>query len=178
MIINQRSRAIAVFSDLEVAGQALDSLIINGLPLANIFLVGQDIAANEKNGQMVKMEYQVEHFSPGMITGTTLGLKKGWFVGNFLGGSVGLCLGLGMLSLPGVGQIAFTSAVIFTLISSGICTAAGGVVGALIGLAITEKQANTYNALIAQGYYLIIMNASETVLKRAECILDAQEVRK
>ncbi len=178
MITSQHSRAIAVFSDLEAAGQALDSLILNGLPLANIFLVGQDITANDKTRRMVQMEYQVEHFPSGMITGTTLGLKKGWFVGNFLGGSVGLCLGFGMLSLPGVGQIVFTSAVIFTLISSGICTAAGGVVGALIGLALTEKQANTYNALIAQGKYLIIMNASETELKRAELILDAQEIRK
>ena len=178
MITSQHSRAIAVFSDLEAAGQALDSLILNGLPLANIFLVGQDVTANEKNGRMVQMEYQIEQFSPRMITGTTLGLKKGWFAGNCFGGTVGFCLGLGLLSLPGVGQIVFTSAVIFTLISSGICTAAGGVVGALIGLALTEKQANTYNALIAQGKYLIIMNASETELKRAELILDAQEIRK
>ncbi|PZV15045.1 MAG: hypothetical protein DCF20_11520 [Pseudanabaena sp.] len=177
-MIGQRCRAIAVFSNFEAAGQALYSLTMAGFPLAKIFLVGRDMNACIQNGQMVTVKRPIEEKYAGTISGTGLGLKKGWLIGNGVGGTVGLCLGIGILSLPGVGQIALANAVIFTMISSGIFTAAGGLVGALIGLVVTEKQANTYNKLIAQGKYLIVMNGSELELKRAEQMLASQEIRK
>ncbi len=177
-MIGQRCRAIAVFSNFEVAGQALHSLVIAGFPLANTFLVGRDMSACIQNGQMVTVERPIEEKHTGTITGTGLGLKKGWLIGNGVGGTLGFCLGLGILALPGVGQIALANAVIFTMISSGVFTAAGGLVGALIGLGVTEKQANIYNKLIAQGNYLIVMNGYDRDLKRAEQMLAAQKIRK
>lgn len=177
-MIGQRCRAIAVFSNFEAAGQALYSLVIAGFPLANIFLVGRDMTACIENGQMVTVKQPIAEKQVGTISGTGLGLKKGWLIGNGLGGAVGLGVGLGILALPGVGQIALANAVIFTMISSGIFTAAGGLVGALIGLGITEKQAHTYNQLIAQGDYLIVMNGSDREIKLAEQMLATQEIRK
>lgn len=177
-MIGQRCRAIAVFSNFEAAGQALYSLVIAGFPLSKIFLVGRDMTACIQNGQMVTVKRPIEEKHAGTISGTGLGLKKGWLIGNGVGGAVGFCLGLGILALPGVGQIALANAVIFTMISSGIFTAAGGLVGALIGLGVTEKQANAYNKLIDQGDYLIVMNGTDREIKRAEKMLAAQEIRK
>ena len=50
----------------------------------------------------------------GAITGTVTGLKKGLVLGNLIGGSSGLLLGLGLLALPGVGQVILFSAIAFT----------------------------------------------------------------
>lgn len=38
MALSQYSRAIAVFSSREAAGQAFDKLILSGFPLAKLFL--------------------------------------------------------------------------------------------------------------------------------------------
>lgn len=56
--------------------------------------------------------FSVSNF--GAITGTVTGLKKGLVLGNLIGGSSGLLLGLGLLALPGVGQVVLSSAIAFT----------------------------------------------------------------
>ncbi|MGA7934164.1 MAG: hypothetical protein WCA35_11505 [Kovacikia sp.] len=176
-MFNQSSRAIATFSRLEEAGQALDQLVISGFPLARVFLVGQDLSACEQNGKAVQLVQIGNSTHPGTMFGTALGLTKGIIFGNIIGGTTGLLLGLGILALPGIGQIALSSAVIFTLMSGGVCTAAGGVIGALVGLGLSEKLARDYSEQISQGNYLLIVNSTKREIACAERILSAQRIR-
>jgi hypothetical protein len=169
MIFNQNNRAIAAFPSLEAAGQEFDRLILSGFPLENLFLMGQNLSTCVQNSKTVQMKSGVGH--PGTLTGTALGLAKGLMAGNIAGGITGVLLSLGILALPGIGQIALTSAAILTLFSGGMGVAAGGMIGALVGLGITEKQAERYSQKVSQGHYLLIISGTEQEFACAKRIL-------
>lgn len=160
-ILSQQRQVIGTFSSREEAGKALDCLVFSGFPLAQVFLLGQ----GDREGQN-SLNLPCESF--GAIAGTATGLKKGMFLGNLVGGATGLILGMGILALPGVGQILMSGAIGFTLLSGGICTAAGGLAGALIGLGLTSEQAKAYQQQISQGSVLLIVEGSEQEVDRAK----------
>jgi hypothetical protein len=177
MLANNHRRAISIFSTREMAGQAIDRLMFSGFPLAQVFLVGKDeITTESQNGS------QQQEMSPSAsadaVTGTATGMQKGLVLGNLLGGVTGLVLGMGILALPGVGQIALSSAIAFTLLSGGICTAAGGVIGALIGLGLTSDEAKEYSKQIAQGNFLVIIEGTDKEILLAQRMLNFQRLRK
>ncbi len=161
-ILAQRRQVIRLFSNREIAGQALDHLIFSGFPISQIFLLGQD--ESKQLPPTLPNPY-------GRVTGTATGLKKGLVIGNLAGGATGLLLGAGLIALPGVGQLVLSSAIGFVLLSGGICTAAGGVTGALIGLGLTSAQAKAYSQQIAGGSFLLIVEGTSQEIERAEYLL-------
>lgn len=169
-ILTQHRQVIGTFSSREAAGLAFDRLIISGFPLAQVFLVGQDTAKECQNSPELPSE------SWGTVTGTATGLKKGMVVGNLLGGASGLFLGFGLMALPGVGQLVLSSAIAFTLLSTGICTVAGGLSGALIGLGITSEQAKEYGQQISRGSFLLIVEGTAREIERAKYLLKKSTV--
>jgi hypothetical protein len=175
-MVNQNSRVVATYSHLKSAGKGLDRLILAGFPVAQVFLVGENLQNCVDNGTAHSVQL-VEQIQTGAITGTALGLTKGLVTGNLVGGATGVLLGLGILALPGIGQIAFTSAAVFTLISGGICTAAGGMIGALVGLGLTENQVKKYRQQLAKGNYLLVVLGTESEIQSAERILSPQAIR-
>lgn len=162
-VLNQQRQVIGTFSDCNLAGQALDQLVLSGFPIAQAFLIGQTLN-------------QAVAETPGAITGTEIGLKKGFILGNVFGGTSGLLIGVGLLALPGVGQVMLTSAIAFTLLSGGICTAAGGVVGALIGLGLTSEQAKNYSRQVADGNILLMVEGTRKDIDRALQLLNKSVV--
>jgi len=78
---------------------------------------------------------------------------------------------MGLLALPGVGQVLVSGAIGFTLLSGGICTAAGGLMGALIGLGLTSEQAKAYQQQISQGSVLLIVEGRVQEVDRAKYLL-------
>ncbi len=176
MFFNQHSRAVGTFSELEAAGQGLDQLVLGGFPLPKVFLFGADLSGYELNSKASEPVRLIDQAKAGAIAGTGLGLKQGLVAGNVLGGATGVLLGLGILALPGVGQIAMTSAFMFTLVSGGICTAAGGVIGALVGLGLTEKQVQAYNEQLSNGNYLLVVTGTDREIRCAERILTTQSI--
>jgi hypothetical protein len=169
-ILTQHRQVIGTFSSREAAGLAFDRLIISGFPLAQVFLVGQDTAKECQNSPELPSE------SWGTVNGTATGLKKGMVVGNLLGGASGLFLGFGLMALPGVGQLVLSSAIAFTLLSTGICTVVGGLSGALIGLGITSEQAKEYGQQIATGSFLLIVEGTAGEIERAKYLLKKSTV--
>jgi hypothetical protein len=163
-ILSQQRQVLGTFSSREDAGQALDCLVFSGFPLAQVFLLGQRCEEQQNS-----LNLPSESF--GSIAGTATGLKKGMFLGNLVGGATGLLLGVGLLALPGVGQVLLSGAIGFTLLSSGICTAAGGLAGALIGLGLTSEQAKAYQQQISQGRVLLIVEGSGQEVDRAKYLL-------
>jgi hypothetical protein len=161
--LTQRT-VVKSFSTLEAAGQAMDRLVLAGFPIAQVFLFGDG-----EPGATVQSDY-------GTVTGTAAGLKKGIVWGNLTGGAAGLLLGLGLLALPGVGQLALSSAIAFTLLSGGVCTAAGGLIGAMIGLGFTSEEAKMYQQQIVDGKVLLIVEGTIAELDRARSLLQESTV--
>ena len=170
MIVKQHRRAIAVFSARDLAENAFDQLVLSGFPLSKLFLLGQTAEDNSsKHPQTIKPPAVPTQI--GDLTGTATGLKKGLVIGNVVGGTTGFLLGFGLLALPGMGHIVLASAIALTLISTGACTAAGGMIGVLIGLGLTSEQAKAYAKQIAEGKSLLVVEGTTQELLRAERIL-------
>ncbi|MGL5083662.1 MAG: hypothetical protein ACRC8A_19440 [Microcoleaceae cyanobacterium] len=164
-ILTQHRQVIRTFSSREAAGQSLDHLVFSGFPIAQVFLLGHGLTETQQQSlPLLPSTY-------GTITGTATGLKKGIVLGNLVGGTTGLLLGAGLMALPGLGQLMLSSAIAFTLLSGGVCTAAGGLMGGLIGLGLTSEQAKAYSQQISRGSVLLIVEGTEGDIARAEYIL-------
>jgi gas vesicle protein len=172
MILDQHLQTVGIYTSAQKAVEALDGLILKGFPLVKIFLLGPSDVAPQKSLEMSKLIKQ-ERF--GTVTGTINGLTKGFFLGNMTGSVVGIALGLGLLCLPGLGQVALSWAIIFTAISSGMGTVTGGIIGSLIALGLSEAQMKEYNNLISQGKFLIVIEGTKEEIASAREILRAQK---
>jgi hypothetical protein len=168
-ILNQHRQVVGIFSSRETAGIALDQIVLSGFPLAQVFLLGQD--RNDSPETFSTFSATVSSAKFGKITGTATGLKKGMALGNLVGGTSGLLLGVGLIALPGVGQLMLSSAIAFIILSGGICTAAGGLAGALIGLGVTSEQAKAYSQKVSEGSFLLVVKGTTAEIKRAQHLL-------
>lgn len=171
-ILTQHRKVIGTFSSREAAGQAIDRLVLSGFPIAQVFLLGQNSSEMPENAPSSKLVSD----SFGTVTGTTTGLKKGIILGNLAGGTTGLLLGVGLIALPGVGQLMLSSAIAFVLLSGGVCTAAGGLTGALIGLGLTAQQAKNYTQQICRGSFLLVIEGTVRDIDRAQHLLKKSSV--
>jgi hypothetical protein len=165
-ILNQHRQVVGIFSSREAAGVALDQIVLSGFPIAHVFLLGQN---GSNSAETFSTAVSSANF--GKITGTATGLKKGMAIGNLVGGTSGLLLGAGLIALPGVGQLMLSSAIAFIILSSGICTAAGGLTGALIGLGVTSDQAKAYSQKVSAGNFLLIVEGTTAEIERARHLL-------
>jgi hypothetical protein len=163
-IPTQHCQVIKTFSTREAAGEALYQLVVSGFPIAQLFLLGNGIP---KNPHSIELGSEAS----GKVTGTATGLKRGMFFGNLVGGGVGLFLGAGLIALPGVGQLALSEMIAFVLLSGGVCTAAGGLMGALIGLLLTGKQAKAYEKETARGSVLLLVEGKAKDIALAQHLL-------
>ena len=168
MLLKQQRRAIAVFSARDLAENAFDQLILSGFPLSKLFLLGQP---SEDDRSLGTLAPQATPTQIGAITGTATGLKKGLVIGNMAGGTAGFLLGVGLLALPGMGHLVLSAAIALTLISTGACTAAGGMIGVLIGLGLTSEQAKAYAKQLDEGKSLLVVEGTAQEILRAERIL-------
>ena len=161
-ILTHHRAVIGTFPSREAAGQALDQLILSGFPVAQVFLIGHDLKHTFSSDPSNSF---------GTVIGTATGLKKGMILGNLVGGTTGLLLGAGLIALPGVGQLMLSSAIAFVLLSGGICTAAGGLTGALIGLGLTSEQAREYSQQVSRGSFLLVVEGTGQDIDRARHLL-------
>ncbi len=170
----QYRQVIGVFPNCEAAVQALEQLVLSGYLLKKVILVGKDSAPNEQSIDVEIMSALINRDRAGAITGVA-GLRIGLAIGKLWGGLIGLLLGLGIVALLGVEQIGLAPAVGFTLLCGGICTVAGGIIGALNRLRISKKQASKYREQVACGNYLLIVNGTKDEIKQAKCLLNTSK---
>ncbi len=163
-ILAQHRQVLKTFSSREAAAEALDQLVLSGFPIAQIFLL-----SNGTKNNLNSLTLSCEAY--GTVTGTASGLKKGMCLGNLAGGTAGLCLGAGLIALPGVGQLALSEMITFILLSGGVCTAAGGLIGALTGLAFTSGQTVAFRKQAASGSVLLLVEGTVQEIDRARDLL-------
>ncbi|MEE3716791.1 general stress protein [Tumidithrix elongata RA019] len=160
--MTNNKRAVGIFSGYQEAEDALTKLRCAGFAMNQVSIVAKDSDVNEAT-----------HFDEEA--------KIGAEAGGAVGGLTGLLVGLGILSVPGVGLIMLAgttaSAIATTLAGGAIGTVAGSLVGGLIGLGIPEDQAQIYHDYVVRGDYLVIVDGTDAEILGAGTILRRRGIR-
>ncbi len=89
------------------------------------------------------------------------GATAGGVAGLGVGAAVGWLAGIGVLAIPGVGPFIAAGPIMAALGGAAVGTAAGGVIGALVGMGIPEFEAKRYDAKIREGNILISVHTED-----------------
>ena len=90
------------------------------------------------------------------------GATTGGITGGVLGGVLGWLAGIGALAIPGVGPLIAAGPIMAALGGSAVGMAAGGLIGALIGMGIPEYEAKRYEGAIKEGRVLISVHSENS----------------
>jgi len=102
------------------------------------------------------------------------GVATGAGAGAAVGGVLGWLVGIGALTIPGIGPLLAAGPIVAALAGAGAVGATGGLVGGLIGAGIPEIEAKRYAGRIREGGYLISVHCDDRGwAKRAKEILEA-----
>ncbi len=155
---------IGVFTRMESAEQAVESLRAKGFEENSISIVARD----EERSTSREMEM-------GEDTGVGENIADGTAWGGAIGGVAGLLAGVGALAIPGIGPIIAAGPLAGAL--SGAVT--GGVAGGLIDMGIPEERGRAYEGQLRKGGILAVVETSNDKVEDAAQILrrhDAQDV--
>lgn len=123
------------------------------------------------------------------INDNTGGGVSGAATGSILGGLAGLLIGIGAITIPGIGALLIGGPIATTLgltgvaastVSGAVTGAAGGLVGALMNLGLSEEDARVYERHINEGGILVAFPSTHERVEEARTILeenDADQVR-
>jgi len=168
----QYKYAVGVFSNQQDIDSAFNQLQNSGFPMSQVSM----IPAEANPGQI--SESQV---SRPPANSTIRGVITGVATGGALGALVGVLLGLGLVPLPGVGQLVEAGSTSTTFTTTSMIAfwgaAIGGFIGAFMGSIVEKKQVNTYDHQLPQGQYLLKISGTDNQLDQAESILSAQGVQ-
>lgn len=102
------------------------------------------------------------------------GVATGAGTGAAVGGVLGWLVGIGAITIPGIGPLLAAGPVVAALAGAGAVGATGGLVGGLVGMGIPEVEAKRYAGRIRDGGYLLSVHCDDSSwAKRAEEILEA-----
>lgn len=163
MASTQDKHAIGVFSSRNTAEQALKELKDTGFPMNKISVFTKDSGGDEQS------------LSTADLSKLTLtrseGIKLGASAGAATGGLLTLAGGIAALLVPGIGLVLAAESVLTVLLGSAAVAGIGGLLGALEGWYIPQKQAALYNERVSRGDYLVALEGTEGDIHQAEKIL-------
>jgi hypothetical protein len=175
--------AIGTFSSYQATELALYELKDTGFVMDQISVVGRDInkyteATGVNTSNRVK---DVSHDNL-QIKENKAGEKAtdGAIAGMTLGGFTGLLVGLGAITIPGVGPLILAGAAATALastISGGVIGGlAGSLAGGLVGLGIPSDRAQVYSDRISQGDYLVLVEGSKEQITVVDSIFKKHNI--
>lgn len=101
------------------------------------------------------------------------GATTGATTGALLGGGLGWLVGIGALTIPGIGPFIAAGPIVAALAGAGAGGAVGGLTGALVGAGIPEYEAKRYEGRIKGGGILLSVHCDNSEwTKRAKEILE------
>ena len=149
--MNSASRSgpvlVAVFDTQDDAVRALDGLREAGVRPEQVSLMmsqGQAAPGEDDRGADV---------AGGAASGATMG--------GILGGLAGWLIGLGALTIPGIGPVLGAGILGSILAGAAIGAAAGGLLGGLVGLGVPEQEARGYEAHVRAGRILLTIHTAD-----------------
>lgn len=177
-----KQRAAGVFLTYDDAETALIALKNRGFSMNQVSVVGRDIhhhplmAGSHASNQLESVGNLETDDNE-----SNEGAKAGAVTGSTLGGLTGLLVGLGAVTIPGIGPIMLSGAVataIATTISGTIIgAAAGSLAGALIGLGLPSDRADIYSDRVSHGHYLVMAEGTESELSLADEVLHEHKIQ-
>jgi hypothetical protein len=92
--------------------------------------------------------------------------------GAAVGGALGWLIGIGALSIPGIGPVIAAGPLVATLAGIGIGGALGGFTGSLVGMGMSECEAKHYEGRVRKGGVLVAVHcATARDVERARAIM-------
>ncbi len=167
MVLSQKRAAVGRFSNYINVKQALSELQKAGFPVAQISLV-----ANSVNYQHQFDGAGLDNFARGEAIADAATVA---ITGGLLGSVIGCLMGLGLLTVPGIGLLIATgmtgTAVVTTIAGAGIGATSGGLISVLSSSAIFFDQATVDCKRCQQDEYLLIVDGTDDEVPRAASIL-------
>jgi len=109
------------------------------------------------------------------------GAATGAMTGGALGGLAGLLIGIGAITIPGIGPVVAAgplgTALATTLVGAGIGAATGGIIGALVDAGVPEEDARLYQTGVERGGVLVTARVPATEEQATLDILNANGAR-
>ncbi len=103
------------------------------------------------------------------------GAGKGAATGGLLGAGAGLLAGLGLLAIPGIGQVVAAGWLASTLTGAAAGAVAGGAVGGLVGAlteaGVPEEEAHVYSEGVRRGGTLLTVRVDDDRAAQVEAAL-------
>lgn len=164
---------VALYDSLSDAREAIRDLVDYGIARDDISLVAHASHEEIRNQFDESGRYlgdDTVEVDEGNQAGE--GAATGAGIGAVVGGVGGLLVGLGLLTVPGVGPALAAGPLASTLVGAGVGGAAGGLLGALIGAGIPEEEADVLAEGVRRGGTLVMLTAQDNVAEEASAILD------
>ncbi|SFJ78997.1 Heat induced stress protein YflT [Halobacillus dabanensis] len=148
-----------VFSKVGHAEKAINDLQHHGYGSNDISVFARD--KSKVNVLEEEMDTSVTSNKGGRGKNAGKGAGLGAVSGGALGGIGGLVTGLGLLAIPGIGQIAAAGPIAASLTGAGVGAGGGGIVGALVGAGMPERDARQYEDHLKAGKIIVIVEATD-----------------
>jgi uncharacterized membrane protein len=150
---------VASFDGYHPAQKVVLELINDGFMSRDIGIVASNVSGDYRSDDHVK------------VTDTAGNTATGAVTGGLLGGAAGLAASLMGLAIPGIGPIIAAGPLIAILSGAGAGAMAGGLIGALTEVGISEEHANYYAESVRRGGALVTVKADDARANRAAEIM-------
>ena len=142
-----------LFLEFENANTAVEKLQASGFGADSVSVVARDTALAERLGGEPTVKDVASRAGIGALSGG---------VG---GGLLGLLVGIGALTIPGIGPVfaagSLAASLGLTAGGAGVGAAVGGILGAMTGLSITEEDAQVFAEGVKRGGILVVVQTPE-----------------
>lgn len=155
-----QSTVVGVFPSVASAESAYRALLGAGLDRQDVSVMArQDLGRSDL--------VDAERREPG---GSSAGV--GMATGAAVGGLGGLLVGLGMLTIPGIGPVLAAGPIATAIAGAGLGAVGGALVGALIDLGVPEDQAEELAEAVRRGGILLAARADDSSIDRVVDLME------
>lgn len=156
----KKTAVVGVASDENQAKEILSALHENGFPFDDISI----LASRREAGRELAIE--------GHSSDVPLKTIEGAGIGGILGGGLGWAVGATSLLFPGVVPLLAAGPIAAALGGAAAGAVTGGLAGAMLGLGLSEGEAQQYERQLHDGGILISVHATDAdEIERARAIL-------
>lgn len=159
---------VALYDRIDQAREAVKELTDAGFASEDINLISRDATGDYSRYLNTDLNTDPSRTEEDVSEGAAAGAG----IGAVLGGLGGLLLGLGALTIPGIGPVIAAGPIAATLAGAGIGAVAGGLVGALIDLGIPEEHAQYYAEGVRRGATLVTVRSKDEHAEQVRDILN------
>ena len=147
---------VGVFNDVTAAINSLADLVAEGIPGTDISVVTPD----------PETEFARYLNAPGERP-----VVADAGIGAVVGGLSGLLVGLGALTIPGVGPVMAAGPLFTALVGAMVGAEAGGLMGALNGFGVAEYEAKSHAEKVGEGKTLVVVKVEDSKGDRVQALL-------